>query len=97
MITSPMDWLRKNSPTFFKKKGTEKGLWLSSAPEWVLPGLEKLGIDIKVIGEMERPSKLDSSWKNLVENQINGGTIEQTREIRKDQILSTKRLVKRYG
>lgn len=56
----------------FKQKGTEKGLWLNSAPEWVLPGLEILGLDVKFIGEkpgeMERRSKLDSSWKNLVEN-----------------------------
>lgn len=78
LVKNPQQWwdyrdhkssgLVKEKFPDFKQKGTEKGLWLSSAPEWVLPGLEKLGIDIKVIGEMERPSKLDSSWKNLVEN-----------------------------
>ncbi|XP_073044407.1 protein OSB2, chloroplastic-like [Primulina eburnea] len=82
LVKNPQQWwdyrdhksngLVKEKFPDFKQKGTEKGLWLSSAPEWALPGLEKLGFDVNVIGErsgeMNRPSKLDSSWKNLVEN-----------------------------
>lgn len=82
LVKNPQQWwdyrghksngLYKENFPDFKQKGTEKGLWLSSAPEWVLPGLEKLGLDVKVIGErpgeMEIPSKLGSTWKNLIEN-----------------------------
>ncbi|XP_073156824.1 protein OSB2, chloroplastic-like [Henckelia pumila] len=82
LVKNPLQWwdyrdhksnglIKENFPDF-KQKVTDKGLWLSSAPEWVLPGLGKLEFDVKVIGErpgeMDRPSQLDRSWKNLVEN-----------------------------
>ncbi|KAL0426387.1 UNVERIFIED_CONTAM: protein OSB2, chloroplastic [Sesamum latifolium] len=61
----------------FKHKGTGDGLWIDSAPKWVLPGLEKLEFDVKDIkgkqvqggegpGERKNDSK-EESWKNLVE------------------------------
>ncbi|KAL7092043.1 hypothetical protein ACP275_12G141100 [Erythranthe tilingii] len=64
----------------FKHKGTGKALWVNDAPKWVLPDLEKLEFDVKVInakpvqgvfdGSNGRKSfgKGEDSWKNLVEN-----------------------------
>ncbi|KAL0316258.1 UNVERIFIED_CONTAM: protein OSB2, chloroplastic [Sesamum radiatum] len=61
----------------FKRKGTGDGLWVNSAPKWVLPELQNLEFDVKDIkgkqvqggeklGERKNDSKEDS-WKNLVE------------------------------
>ncbi|KAL0333342.1 UNVERIFIED_CONTAM: protein OSB2, chloroplastic [Sesamum angustifolium] len=59
------------------ERGTGNGLWVDSAPKWVLPELQNLEFDVKDIkgkqvqggeklGERKNDSKEDS-WKNLVE------------------------------
>ncbi|KAL2502783.1 Protein OSB3 [Forsythia ovata] len=63
----------------FKHKESGDGLWVSSAPKWVIPGLGKLEFDVKFFkakqvqdGQGFTPrkndGKSDDSWKNLVEN-----------------------------
>ncbi|KAI3447616.1 hypothetical protein Pfo_004281 [Paulownia fortunei] len=90
LVKTPLQWwdyrdhksngLVKEKFPDFKHKGTGEGLWVDSAPKWVLPGLEKLEFDVKFIkakqvqgggegpGERKKFSKGEDSWKNLVEN-----------------------------
>ncbi|XP_047966143.1 protein OSB2, chloroplastic-like [Salvia hispanica] len=64
----------------FKHKETGDGLWVDSAPKWVLPGIGKLEFDVPVVkvkfvrgagyggGERKGSGKDEDSWKDLVEN-----------------------------
>lgn len=49
----------------FKNKDSGAALWLDSAPEWVLPGLQGLEFDVPLQKEKKAD---DDSWKDLVEN-----------------------------
>ncbi|PIN18473.1 hypothetical protein CDL12_08845 [Handroanthus impetiginosus] len=89
LVKNPLQWwdyrnhkangLVKEKFPDFKQKLTGESLWITSAPEWVLPGLGKLEFDVKDFkpkqmqgsegrSETRKNDKLENSWKNLVEN-----------------------------
>lgn len=89
LVKNPLQWwdyrshktngLVKEKFPDFKHKETGEALWISSAPRWILPGLEKLEFDVKEMkgervsggewqSERKQSADLDNSWKNLVEN-----------------------------
>lgn len=89
LVKNPLQWwdyrghktngLVKEKFPDFKQKETGEALWMSSAPRWILPGLEKLEFDVKELkgervsggewhSERKQSADLDNSWKNLVEN-----------------------------
>ncbi|KAK4396324.1 protein OSB2, chloroplastic [Sesamum angolense] len=67
----------------FKHKVTGESLWVTSAPEWVLPGLGRVELDVKPMkqqrqmqgaegpGERKKSGRFDHFWKDLVENPDN--------------------------
>ncbi|CAK9157721.1 unnamed protein product [Ilex paraguariensis] len=78
LIKNPKQWwdhrenklngLVKAKHPDFKHKDSGLALWLKSAPQWVLAGLEGLEFDVP-IGRMKeaKDNKKIDSWKNLLE------------------------------
>ncbi|CAA0829756.1 Interactor of constitutive active ROPs 2-chloroplastic [Striga hermonthica] len=74
LVKSPKKWwdfrahksnglVKENFPDF-KHKDTADSLWVNNAPDWVLPGLARLEIDVKCVKDNAKKD----SWMNLVEN-----------------------------
>ncbi|KAG8374255.1 hypothetical protein BUALT_Bualt11G0112400 [Buddleja alternifolia] len=84
LVKNPLQWwdyrdhkakgLVKEKYPDFKQKETGESLWINTAPNWVLPGFEKLEFDVMAVnakqarGGEKRDSKGEDLWKNLVEN-----------------------------
>ncbi|GAA0147655.1 DNA metabolism protein [Lithospermum erythrorhizon] len=83
LVKNPMDWRdyreKKSSGSVkvkypdFKHKTNGTALWLNTAPNWVLPGLEGLDVDAQVqVQKLTRAKggkgKNEDSWRSLVEN-----------------------------
>ncbi|KFK31610.1 hypothetical protein AALP_AA6G135400 [Arabis alpina] len=78
LLENPKEWLdyRGNKASGlvkprhpdFKCKDGGLALWLSSAPDWVLPELQGLGFDVSVPIVKLKQLKGEESWKDLVQN-----------------------------
>ncbi|XP_068652186.1 protein OSB2, chloroplastic-like isoform X2 [Aristolochia californica] len=78
LITNPSQWLdyrmskinKLVNPNFpdFKSKNTRVGLWLDSAPEWVVPEMNGLQFDTETSNGKKTRDSGDAVWRDLMDN-----------------------------